>query len=45
MALRQALAERGFSWVSQQPAEPAPTGGPADVIVSLIYDRRAAARK
>jgi hypothetical protein len=26
-------------------AEPAPTAGPADVIVPLIYDRRAAARK
>jgi len=30
---------------SRPPAEPAPTGGPADVIVPLIYDRRAAARK
>ena len=26
-------------------AEPAPTAGPAEVIVPLIYDRRAAARK
>ena len=26
-------------------AEPAPTAGPAEAIVPLIYDRRAAARK